>query len=216
MGICAEDIGLITGNRRMNPDALIRVVVAEILLNHLLSPDPAVGDLDNVASVVMDEFHSFNDIERGVVWELSLVLLPRHTRVMLLSATVGNPYEFASWLRAEHRRDLKVVLSNERRVPLEYVWIGDKLLTEQLPEMATTDDATNRTPALVFCFNRDECWEVAERMKGLPLIGGPARAEIEAYLNERRRGFRRGRGAEAKADARARRGRASCRRVAQA
>lgn len=188
-GFAREDIGLITGNRRVNPDALIRVVVAEILLNHLLSPDPAVADLDNVASVVMDEFHSFNDPERGVVWELSLVLLPKHTRVMLLSATVGNPYEFASWLRAEHGRDLKTVLSNERRVPLEYVWVGDKLLTEQLPEMVSDDDAVNRTPALVFCFNRDECWEVAERMKGLPLIGGPARAQIEAYLSERREDF---------------------------
>ena len=197
-GFSREDIGLITGNRRVNPDAIIRVVVAEILLNHLLSPDPAVSNFDDVASVVMDEFHSFNDPERGVVWELSLVLLPRHTRVMLLSATVGNPHEFASWLRAQHGRDLKVVLSNERRVPLEFNWIGDKLLTEQLPEMVTDDDATNRVPALVFCFNRDECWEVAERLKGLPLIGGPARAEIEAYLNERKADFAEGVGPKLK------------------
>lgn len=191
-GFARDDIGLITGNRRVNPDAIIRVVVAEILLNHLLSPDPAIADLDNVASVVMDEFHSFNDPERGVVWELSLILLPKHTRVMLLSATVGNPYEFASWLRAQHGRDLKVVLSNERRVPLEFNWVGDKLLTEQLPEMVTDNDATSRVPALVFCFNRDECWEVAERMKGLPLIGGQARAQIEEYLNERKVDFAEG------------------------
>lgn len=197
-GFPREDVGLITGNRRVNPDATVRVVVAEILLNHLLSPDPAVADLDNVASVVMDEFHSFNDPERGVVWELSLVLLPKHVRVMLLSATVGNPYEFASWLRAEHGRDLKVVLSNERKVPLEFIWIGDKLLTEQLPEMNTDSDPTNRTPALVFCFNRDECWEVAERLKGLPLLGGPARAQIEEYLNERREDFAEGVGPKLK------------------
>ena len=181
-GFKREDVGLITGNRRENPDALVRVVVAEILLNHLLSNDPEVADLEHVGSVVMDEFHNFNDWERGIVWELSLVLLPAHVRVMLLSATVGNPNEFARWLRQEHGRDLRVVLTDERRVPLEFCWVGDKLLTEQLPAMISTDDSENRTPALVFCFNRDECWEVAERLKGLKLIPAAARTQIEAHL----------------------------------
>jgi len=154
-GFSRSDVGLITGNRKENPDALIRVVVAEILLNHLLSPDPQVADMSHVGGVVMDEFHSFNDFERGIVWELSLVLLPAHVRVMLLSATVGNPLDFRLWLRKEHGRDLTLVTSQERRVPLEFVWVGDHLLTELLPQMVSTDDATNRTPALVFCFNRD-------------------------------------------------------------
>ncbi|MEP0844934.1 MAG: DEAD/DEAH box helicase, partial [Phycisphaerae bacterium] len=188
-GFARDDVGLITGNRRVNPEALVRVVVAEILLNHLLSPDPALSDLADVAGVVMDEFHNFNDPERGVVWELTLVLLPAHVRVMLLSATVGNPHEFASWLRQQHGRDLKVVLSNERRVPLEFIWVPDKLLTEQLPEMLTDSDETTRAPALVFCFNRDECWEVAERLKGLSLISNQARQQIEAVLDERREDF---------------------------
>jgi len=185
-GFRREDVGLITGNRRENPDALIRVVVAEILLNHLLAHDPAVADFSQVSGVVMDEFHSFNDLERGIVWELSLVLLPLHVRVMLLSATVGNPYDFADWLKREHRRKVTVVTSAERRVPLEYHWVEDKLLTELLPDMVTADDAANRAPALVFCFNRDECWEVAEKLKGLPIVSSAGRAKIEEFLNERR------------------------------
>ncbi|HPM25648.1 MAG TPA: DEAD/DEAH box helicase, partial [Phycisphaerae bacterium] len=67
-GFPRSEVGFITGNRRENPDALIRVVVAEILLNHLLATDPTVADLEHVGAVVMDEFHSFNDMERGVVW----------------------------------------------------------------------------------------------------------------------------------------------------
>ncbi len=197
-GFRREDIGLITGNRRENPDALVRVVVAEILLNHLLARDTLVADIGQVDAVVMDEFHNFNEMERGIVWELSLVLLPPHVRVMLLSATVGNPHEFATWLRKEHGRDIKVVLSTDRRVPLEFAWIGDKLLTEQLPEMVSGDDAENRVPALVFCFNRDECWEVAERLKGLSLTTGPARAEVEAYLAERKDEFTEGVGPKLK------------------
>ena len=68
-GFTREDVGLITGNRRENPDALVRVVVAEILLNHLLAKDATLADLDQVGAVVMDEFHNFNDFDRGIVCE---------------------------------------------------------------------------------------------------------------------------------------------------
>jgi len=184
-GFSRDDVGLITGNRSENPHAVVRVVVAEILLNHLLSTDQRISGMQGVHAVVMDEFHSFNDRERGIVWELSLVLLPAHVRVMLLSATVGNPNEFATWLATKHGRKIRVILSEERRVPLEFNWVEDQLLTEQLATMVTDNDETNRSPALVFCFNRDECWDVAEKMKGLKLIDKDTRAEIEAYLDEK-------------------------------
>ena len=74
------------------------VVVAEILLNRLLHRE--AFDFDDVSAVVMDEFHSFADRERGIVWELSLALLPQHVRLLLLSATVGNAVEFSSGCRA--------------------------------------------------------------------------------------------------------------------
>jgi superfamily II DNA/RNA helicase len=178
-GFPRTEVGLITGNRRENPEARVRVVVAEILLNHLLSREER---FDDVSAVVMDEFHNFNDYERGIVWELSLVLLPLNVRLMLLSATVGNAPEFLHWLRTQHGRTVRLVQSNERRVPLEFIWVGDKLLTEHLPDMVSDDDAEHRAPALVFCFNREECWEVAERLKGLKLINAAQRAEIETLL----------------------------------
>jgi len=77
---------------------------------------------------------------------------PAHVRLMLLSATVGNAPEFLHWLRTQHGRTVRLVQSHERRVPLEFVWVGDKLLTEHLPEMVSENDAENRVPALVFCF----------------------------------------------------------------
>jgi len=179
-GFPRQEIGLITGNRHVNPDARVQVVVAEILLNHLLADDVRLAE---VSTVVMDEFHYFNDWDRGVVWELSLVLLPAHVRLMLLSATVGNPVEFMSWMREAHGRRLRLVRSEERRVPLDYHWVGDKLITDQLVEMACENDADRRAPALVFCFNRDECWQVAEKLKGLKLIDQPTRALIEQQLD---------------------------------
>lgn len=167
-GFSASDIGLITGNRKENADARILVVVAEILLNRLLSPEEE--SFDNVSAVVMDEFHSFNDPERGIVWELSLGLLPRHTKLLLISATVGNAVEFVVWLSHQHSRKLRLLQSDERRVPLDFRWIADEFLPDQLEIMADGDDETRYTPALVFCFNRNECWSVAEQLKGKRLL----------------------------------------------
>ncbi len=181
-GFKPDDVGLVTGNRRVNPEARVLVVVAEILLNRLLHGDEF--DFDHVSSVVMDEFHSFADPERGIVWELSLSMLPRHVRLLLLSATVGNSREFLSWLERSHGRKLELVEGTERKVPLTYRWVPDMLLGEQLEEMAKGDPQVRTTPALVFCFNRDECWSVAEHLKGLHLLGPDQRGPLNAAVDK--------------------------------
>ena len=167
-GYRPEDVGLVTGNRRVNPDAPVLVVVAEILLNRLLQPE--LFDFGNVLGVVMDEFHSFSDPERGIVWEFSLSLLPAHVRVLLLSATVGNAVAFLRWLHTCHGRNLQLVQSSDRKVPLSFRWAGDQTLNELVEEMAAGEDAVRQTPALVFCFSRDECWNVGEELKGKALL----------------------------------------------
>src|SRR5437868_12589054 len=63
-GFNADDVGLVTGNRRVNPNARVLVVVAEILLNRLLHRE--AFDFADVSAVVMDEFHNFADLERGI------------------------------------------------------------------------------------------------------------------------------------------------------
>jgi superfamily II DNA/RNA helicase len=188
-GFRADDVGLVTGNRSVNPDANVLVVVAEILLNRLLhqSPPAATGghfDFANVSSVVMDEFHSFADPERGIVWELTLSLLPKHIRLLLLSATVGNATEFVNWLDHSHGRKVELVEGTDRTVPLVYHWVPDELLNELIVDMAKGDAATRKTPALVFCFNRDECWSVAEQLKGLDLLPGADKKPLHDALND--------------------------------
>src|SRR5215210_1476335 len=106
-GFSKDDVGLVTGNRKVNPNARVLVVVAEILLNRLLHQDGF--DFSHVSAVVMDEFHSFADPERGIVWELSLNMLPKHIRLLLLSATVGNSQEFLNWLDRVHGRKIDLV-----------------------------------------------------------------------------------------------------------
>jgi superfamily II DNA/RNA helicase len=181
-GFKREDVGLVTGNRRVNPDARILVVVAEILLNRLLHSE--AFDFNTVSAVVMDEFHSFADPERGIVWELALSMLPKHVRLLLLSATVGNSREFINWLAHCHGRKVELVESKERKVPLTCVWVPDKFLTEHLVEMAKGDPDKRTTPALVFCFNRDECWSVAETLKGLSLLNDDQRGPLHHEVNK--------------------------------
>src|SRR5262249_40333489 len=151
------------------------------LLNRL--PHTEAFDFSKVSAVVMDEFHSFANPERGIVWELSLGLLPEHVRVLLLSATVGNAAEFVSWLVRHQGRKVELVHGPERRVPLTYPWVPDLLLNEHLVEMAKGDPDVRKTPALVFCFNRDECWSVAEQLKGLPLLGAEQKSRLHAEVN---------------------------------
>lgn len=181
-GFSKDDVGLVTGNRKVNPDARVLVVVAEILLNRLLHPEGF--DFRNVSAVVMDEFHTFNSPDRGIVWELSLALLPAHTRLLLLSATVGNSVDFIIWLARSHNRKLQLVQSTERKVPLRFYWIGDQLLNEQLEHMATGNDETRKTPALVFCFNRDQCWNVAEQLRGKSLLSDGQQKKLASALEE--------------------------------
>jgi superfamily II DNA/RNA helicase len=209
-GFQPKDVGLVTGNRRENPDARVLVVVAEILLNRLLHdsasgqwsvaggqceaasgniPNPKPQDLSPktsfpVSAVVMDEFHSFNDPERGIVWELTLGLLPPHVRTLLLSATVGNAVEFLHWLRQCHDRRLELVQGAERKVPLKFHWVGDLLVTEHIEEMAQGDEQSRMTPALVFCFNREECWTVAEQLKGKRLLADGQQKVLAAELEK--------------------------------
>ena len=181
-GFSRDDVGLVTGNRRVNPDAPILVVVAEILLNRLLHPEGF--DFHNVSAVVMDEFHSFADPERGIVWELSLSMLPAHIRLLLLSATVGNASEFINWLDRCHGRKVDLVEGYERKIPLTYKWVPDQFLGELLVDMAKGTDETRTTPALVFCFNRDECWSVAEMLKGLEVQNPAQRAPLHAAIDK--------------------------------
>jgi antiviral helicase SKI2 len=52
----------------------------------------------DVEWVIFDEVHYINDLERGVVWEEVIIMLPAHVNVILLSATVPNTMEFADWV----------------------------------------------------------------------------------------------------------------------
>lgn len=92
-----DRVGILTGDRKENPDAPLVVGTTEIYRNQLF--DALRGGTDIRADlVVMDEAHYLADDERGHVWEEAIILSPPRVRLLLLSATIGNALEFASWI----------------------------------------------------------------------------------------------------------------------
>ena len=112
------DTGLMTGDVTIAPAAQVLVMTTEILRNSILE-DPR--SLSDVGWVVFDEVHYMDDEERGSVWEESLIFAPQHMRFVCLSATVPNLDELGAWLSAIRGREMRVVLSKRRPVPLTWM-----------------------------------------------------------------------------------------------
>ena len=72
--------------------------------------------------VIFDEIHYLDDVERGTVWEEAIILLPRHMKMLALSATIPNIHDFAAWLSKVHAFEVKCVIEKIRPVPLHFFY----------------------------------------------------------------------------------------------
>lgn len=111
------DVGLITGDVQVNPDAKCLIMTTEILRNLVYKNSDILRDTE---FVVFDEVHYINDADRGVVWEECIIMLPRHTSLVMLSATIPNAAEFAGWVGRTKKRCVYVISTAARAVPLEF------------------------------------------------------------------------------------------------
>lgn len=124
--------GILTGDIKFNPEADVLIVTAEILQNTLYkkksinSTNMTTFDMDfdnELACVVMDEVHYINDQDRGKVWEETIMMLPKHIQMVMLSATLDSPEKFALWCETCNTNTNKMVYlapAHERIVPLTH------------------------------------------------------------------------------------------------
>ncbi|MBD3182270.1 DEAD/DEAH box helicase [Candidatus Poribacteria bacterium] len=112
-----DRIGIVTGDVVINPEAPILLMTTEIFRNTIFDD---INRLRNVRYVIFDEIHFIDDIERGTVWEESIIFAPQHINFICLSATIPNLREFAAWMRSVRQNRIDVVLETERPVPLEH------------------------------------------------------------------------------------------------
>lgn len=120
-----DDVGILTGDVQIRPEASCLIMTTEILRSMLYRGADLIRDVE---FVIFDEVHYVNDLERGVVWEEVIIMLPEHVTLILLSATVPNTYEFASWVGRTKKKNIYVISTPKRPVPLEhYLWAGKEM-----------------------------------------------------------------------------------------
>ncbi|XP_062865811.1 helicase SKI2W [Trichomycterus rosablanca] len=132
------DVGLLTGDVQLSPEASCLIMTTEILRSMLYNGSEVIRDLE---WVIFDEVHYINDAERGVVWEEVLIMLPEHVSIILLSATVPNAVEFSEWIGRIKKRPIYVISTMKRPVPLEHhLYTGNSTRTQK--ELFLLLDAT--------------------------------------------------------------------------
>ncbi|RYY43866.1 MAG: DEAD/DEAH box helicase, partial [Actinomycetales bacterium] len=172
----AENVGMLTGDASVNPDAPVVVATAEVLANLALRE----GSAADVGLVVMDEFHFYADPDRGWAWQVPLVELPR-AQVLLMSATLGDTTTLREDLVRRTGRETALVASTERPVPLvtEYV-------TSPVQEVVTELVETGQSPVYIVHFTQASALERAQALSSVALASRAERDLIAEAIG----GFR--------------------------
>ncbi|WP_221031110.1 DEAD/DEAH box helicase [Actomonas aquatica] len=171
-----ENVGMMTGDAAVNPDAPILCCTAEILANIALARGP---DSD-VRVVVMDEFHYYSDSERGYAWQVPLLTMPQ-CRFLLMSATLGDTSFFERELTRVTAAPSVTVRSDRRPVPLTFEY-SETPLTERVAELVEGDKA----PVYLVYFTQRSASESAQGWMSLNLTSKEEKARLaEALEGER-------------------------------
>ncbi len=169
----AENVGMLTGDAAVNPDAPIICCTAEVLANIALRE----GRSADVGLVVMDEFHFYAEPERGWAWQVPLLEL-LDAQFLLMSATLGDVSFFVDDLVRRTGRDTAVVADAERPVPLSFGWSMEPLEVT-LEELVTTGQG----PVYVVHFTQAAAVEHAVALlKGKAKVGTVDKEAIQERI----------------------------------
>ena len=139
-------VGIVTGDVVLNQFAQVLLMTTEIFRNTIFDD---ITRLDDVEYVILDEIHYINDIERGTVWEESIIFAPQNIKFVCLSATIPNINQFAEWMRTVREVEIDVIEELDRPVPLEHhlylegYGIGDLESLQQVQESIIHDNSYN-------------------------------------------------------------------------
>jgi hypothetical protein len=164
----AANVGMLTGDASINPDAKVLCCTAEVLANMALREG---GRLD-APYVVMDEFHYYSDRERGWAWQVPLISLPK-TRFLLMSATLGDVSAIAEHIQSRTGIEVALVSSSQRPVPLDYDY-RETPLHETVEELVKS----GRSPIYIVSFTQRECAELAQALTSMQITTREERERI--------------------------------------
>ncbi|GAA1694873.1 DEAD/DEAH box helicase [Microbacterium sediminicola] len=172
----ADNVGMVTGDSSVNPDAPIVCCTAEILANIALRH----GADAPVDQVVMDEFHFYGDPDRGWAWQVPLLLLSR-AQFLLMSATLGDVTFLAEDLTRRTGREVAQVTGVERPVPLHFSYV-------RAPVHETVEELlqTRQAPIYIVHFSQAAAMERAQALASIKIVTREQRDEIAEAIG----GFR--------------------------
>lgn len=170
----ADQVGMVTGDSSVNPDAPILCCTAEILANLSLRH----GEDTPVDVVIMDEFHYYADPERGWAWQVPLLRMPR-AQFLLMSATLGETDWLATDLTQRTGRPTASVTGVERPVPLHFRYATTPV-HETLNELLETNEA----PIYIVHFSQRDAMERAQSLTSLPAISRERRDQIADLIGD--------------------------------
>ncbi|WP_394553165.1 DEAD/DEAH box helicase [Agromyces sp. MMS24-JH15] len=164
----AQQVGMVTGDSSVNPDAPIICCTAEILANLALRQGPDA----RVDQVVMDEFHYYGEPDRGWAWQVPLITLP-HVQFVLMSATLGDVDAIAADLTRRTGRPTAQVTGVERPVPLHFSYAKTPV-RETVEELLETREA----PVYIVHFSQAAAMERAQALASIRVATREQRDEI--------------------------------------
>jgi superfamily II RNA helicase len=169
----ARNVGMITGDASINREAPVLVCTEEVLANLALR-NPAV----RADCVVMDEFHYYADRDRGVAWQIPLLLLEK-TQFLLMSATLGDTTLVETKLAEVARREVARVSGAQRPVPLEMSYV-ETPLHETLEKLVAAD----RAPIYLVNFSQRVAAERAQDLMSADFSSKEEKARLKDVLRE--------------------------------
>ena len=123
----ANNVGILTGDRKENAEAPLIVGTTEIYRNQLFD-SLRTGEDVRTDFVILDEAHYLSDDDRGHVWEEAIILTPPRIRILLLSATVGRADVFAKWIEEVRGTKVRVIdRAGSRPVELRSAYLSSNL-----------------------------------------------------------------------------------------
>ena len=136
----ADNVGILTGDRKENSGAPLIVGTTEIYRNQLFDALRG-GEQVETDFVILDEAHYLSDEDRGHVWEEAIILSPPRIRMLLLSATVGRADDFAAWIGEVRGTSVRVIKAGPRPVELRAGYLSSDM---QLFPLFGEDGTYNR------------------------------------------------------------------------
>ena len=195
-----NQVGIITGDVKINPASSVLIMTTEIFRNYLLQD---IDKLRDKEWIIFDEIHYLDDVERGTVWEESIIFLPQNMKMLALSATLPNIDQFIAWIRKIHNHPIKKIEERTRPVPLHFYFQADNRIFPSLKELEQhvlknkeeffrnnrIDNLikylqeNNFLPCIYFCFSRAKCERFAQELFKYNFLNKEEKIRVREFYN---------------------------------